>query len=418
MSRSSRVNFKELPFWNYEELVTLFQQANVEPIDYIVATPKLDDIKSDEENNLIDDTKTPLIENENNLTLTTKTENSSTNSNLDGESSETEIYTDEDNNLIAENMAFDPDFALKMIPEYGGKSSELHKFLTLCDDIYSTLDLDGVTDKDKIKKAEKPFLFVVKRKLIESAYDDIVKFKSYASWNEMKAALKQSFSEARPSAHIQNELIHITQAYNEDVRTYASRVQKLLSQLNDSCIESEGENSKEYFQKFNEKTALKAFEDGLKDTVKLIVKASRHKTLKDAISHACEEEISIPKKALNPSSDRSVPVRCQICKRTGHTSLVCFQRFTPNNNIRSNSSPPSNFPNQSRVQHFNVVCAYCKRQGHHINDCRKRQWYNNNKSTFSQKTSPPENSSGLNQKLVKPQTTSVDKAAVRAQDLN
>lgn len=222
--------------------------------------------------------------------------------------------------------SLDLNIALKIIPEFDGTSSQLHKFIACSNTVNDSLN---AADK-------KLFLdFVVKPKLLGAAYE-VVKYKEFHTYESLRDELKLKFSITRSIAHIQSELFNIQQLENEQVRSYAERVQKLLSELNDACIASQGEDAADVIRSINSITAIKSFENGLNSNLKVIIKACRFTDLKEAIEKAMEEELSFP------SKNASNVITCSYCKNVGHHISACRKRMYNNNNKPSTSfNPPT-----------------------------------------------------------------------------
>lgn len=73
---------------------------------------------------------------------------------------------------------------------------------------------------------------------------------------------------------IQTKLFTIEQKYNETVRSFAHRLERLTVDLNDACISCEGQDASGVVQNLNKKSCLESFQEGLKAPIKLIIKAS------------------------------------------------------------------------------------------------------------------------------------------------
>ncbi|KAG5863951.1 hypothetical protein JTB14_001126 [Gonioctena quinquepunctata] len=189
------------------------------------------------------------------------------------------------------------DFAMKIIPEFDGDRSMLHKFLTCCDIVYSDL---GQADL----AIDKPTLInIVKSKLSGTAYN-IVKFRDFEHWADLRQQLQAEFSE-----------------------------QRIIIDLNDACIASEGDAAREIIENSNEKSALKAFIDELNTSIRLVIKASRFSTLTPAIEAAVEEERNIRSKPQNRFSQNKF--KCRICQEKNHKTEDCYFNKPP---------VPSNLP--------------------------------------------------------------------------
>lgn len=191
----------------------------------------------------------------------------------------------------------------------------------------------------------------------------------------MKKILQDQFLERRTLAQVQTDLVRCKQGPTEKVRSFGNRVERLLMDLNDACIASEGEAASTIIESLNSKTALKAFVDGLNMPIKLLIKASGYKKLADAIEAAIEEETSsgfsgTPKKTL----------QCNYCHKTGHLVVNCFlKQGSRSRDSYLPSVPHSNIKREPTERVHVIVCNYCKKPGHHINECRKRM-FNSNKN--------------------------------------
>lgn len=255
--------------------------------------------------------------------------------------------------------------ALKFISTFDGTASKLHQFLECADIFY-----------DDLKDTEHPkFLRLMKRLLIDKAYDETVKHTVYDDWDSLKEDLVYKFSEIRSKLEVSQELNTISQNQNEDVRSFASRVQTLLCKLNDICIYETGDGSEKIVKTLNAQTALVAFQEGLNKDIRIIVKSANCKNLKNSIEKAIEEE-ALSKRHIQSQTNSSV--KCQFCRKNGHTADKCFSlRNTKNNNnkssLKSNNSVIESQSTKPFSGNKNITCSYCKKLGHHIDNCYSRK---------------------------------------------
>lgn len=127
------------------------------------------------------------------------------------------------------NMAFSLETALKMIPEFNGDRDKLHRFITCC-------DIVGETAINNVERNQ--FLNVIKCKLTGPAYN-IIKYQNFATWDALKLSLQNQYLEKRTIAQIQRELLSSKQNFNESIRDFANRLERLTADLNDACIASD-----------------------------------------------------------------------------------------------------------------------------------------------------------------------------------
>ena len=277
---------------------------------------------------------------------------------------------------------------------------------------------------------ENSLIEMILLKLQDKAHD-IFKYKKFKTYSSLNSELITQFKESRPVEYLQVELVRINQQHNEDVKSYAHRVEELVADLNSACIAREGEDCAEIIQRLNSNTALKAFVDGLKSSLQLIIKSCRFTTLKEAVSKAIEEEATLNYKLCSfsntSSSPKNFPIKCQICKRNGHSAESCYRRKP--NNLENSQDTTRTFENSNKSTVVNstsqsykpyisnqhqVVCGYCKRIGHHIRNCRSRTYAESNRNQNVNPAIQTINDSGNESSLVQEQmNTSVRVAELK-----
>lgn len=152
---------------------------------------------------------------------------------------------------------------------------------------------------------------------------------------------------------------------------------------------SQGQGSAKTIQDLNAHIALQSFQEGLDQSIKVIIKACRFTKLNEAINQAIQEETILKNfsraSTANSSSFFSPKPQtrknCHLCHKVGHEINQCYQN--PKNQVKS-------------VKSLSVLrCAYCKRMGHHIQECtlkkasderRGNQSSSGNASGFSRPT--------------------------------
>ncbi|GJZ33026.1 putative reverse transcriptase domain-containing protein [Tanacetum coccineum] len=122
---------------------------------------------------------------------------------------------------------------------------------------------------------------------------------------------------------------------------------------------------------------------GLPDMIHGSVKASKPKTMQEAIefttelmdekTHAYAERQAERKKKCNYNHEGSCPPRCNNCKRVGHLTRDCRSRpanDNNNNNNNNNHNNNNNCNNNNNNQKGNG-CYECGAQGHFRRNCPK-----------------------------------------------
>lgn len=335
--------------------------------------------------------------------------NTPTTSNQDSDnvSDVEESLLDSNPNFKTEDKAvkmssFNISHALKLIPEYDGDSKTLHRFIQVCKIQYAR-----ATSAEH--KAE--FLDLIRSKLAGRAYDVILRHNTYSTWEEIERALQNEFSKDRSPQIIQTEMFNLQQGFRENVLEYASRIERLLEELDISTTKNESAVGSNAIRKLNQQMAINNFKRGLRHPLKLILKATRHETLREAIDYAAEEEKLLEtERKLNPTTSfrTSTPntprKQCQFCKNFGHEANECrklsyrlnnsstvMPKFPPKREQINNINRSSNIPEQK-------ICRYCKNLGHDIQHCRKREYnnkqYEQNNASSSQGNGQTPSSSG------------------------
>lgn len=263
-------------------------------------------------------------------------------------------------NKMSEEL--DENFMLKIIPSFNGNAKEFHKFCTCAEIVWNPL---------KAKNDKSLFLNIIKSKLCDQAYE-VVRYTKFESWNDLKLALERKFIQRRSQGTVSSKLVQLNQLKNENVRSFADKVEQLLNELNEICIEKQGIDSARVIYALNESTALNSFQGGLQEPLRTIVKANNFTTLSQAIERALDEEIS--HKPLN--------LYCSFCKTSTHNTKNCYRNKNSNNNSHNASQPSTSFNNShkksdNQTEQLNnsdnnapkKFCNYCKKRGHLVKDC-------------------------------------------------
>lgn len=318
------------------------------------------------------------------------------------------------------NMPLDEKFALNMIPEFDGSNvSELDRFISCCEYVK-----DGLSNED-IKK----LLKLLHRKLLGKAHDVLV-YNDFENFDDFKNEMISQFAPSKSKEVIELELLNIKQENSEDIRKYSNRIEQLLSLLNSSCTVGQTKEVAKAVRKLNERTALKAFEVGLKDPIRTIVLASRYETLKDSVTGAIEHESLFTQKQIatqnNTVRQNQSQIKCNFCHKIGHISKNCFSRNLNNSSrFKLNPSDDSKFSNRNQnypSNHQNFTdkkvkfCNYCKFMGHVMEECRKRQKNNSRNNSNNPSASSSINNIQQSENNQAPESSQMN-TAIRVRDL-
>lgn len=150
----------------------------------------------------------------------------------------------------------------------------------------------GITTR-LIRKAVRPF-----RHTIPKTYE------------ELKAALGNTIKKKQTLAHLHSKVATFRIIYGETIQQYIDRAEQLYYDIIEAAIETEEISNTEDLSKITEKQILSAYIEGLPHDTKILVKASRSKTLTECVQVAQEEETS----RLNQKKIRKNIIECKTNK--------------------------------------------------------------------------------------------------------
>lgn len=326
--------------------------------------------RNNRENNL-------LPEVNENLNLNTETTDTDTddsfisvlNSTIENFSNLTLIDTKSE--LIKIKMAaLDKNLALKMLPEFDGNHEHLTKFLDHCNFFYKPL----------VEADEKAiFLQIVKLKLVGQA-GKIFKYKTLNDWESFATELELQFLKKESYISLHKKLLNIKQYSNEDIRSYANRIQQLVSELNSTCVTMDKDCKVE---SINADYALNTFINGLSNhDIKIILKCRDKLDLKTAVELAAREELSfnkpfIPFNFHNNNQTQQNYNSGAIKKEPG----TFIRKFCTNCKISNHDISECRRLAQSQSSYSrNPVCSFCGKSGHLSNRCYTK-YFNNSKNS-------------------------------------
>lgn len=239
---------------------------------------------------------------------------------------------------------FDIISSIKIIPEFGGEVDKLTNFLNLVE--YVDLSLSEVNEKEKLIK------FVLGTKLSEKVRNKLITVQQPKTFKELKKTFCQLFRSKKNTLQIISELSTIQQNSSK-TEDFASKVEKLVAELNSLQLLEQGDESREIICKINDQLGLNAFKNGLQQTTKSIVFSARPKTLSEAIDLAAEIDSSDNFAQVNHFRTNSYRGNYQNFNRNNN---IRFNRRYQNNNTRNNSNTNNNNShsnNSSNMRYYN-----------------------------------------------------------------
>lgn len=165
----------------------------------------------------------------------------------------------------------------KKVPTFGGDHNGLDRFITCSDAMFESLSANGREEFGK------NIIF----KLEGSAFT-LIRNANSTDWTVLKTKLTEKFDKKRSMAFLQKDLIELKQGYKEPVSDFADRIEKCLDEMDRASTEIKVENAhaQPHFKLWHEKLALRAFQDGLREPLRLLIKARNYENLREAIDGA------------------------------------------------------------------------------------------------------------------------------------
>jgi hypothetical protein len=191
------------------------------------------------------------------------------------------VRQQQDSNNTVDKMGekFDMKTAASLLPHMDGTEDSTRQLIDAVELYSELLDNDG-----------KKFLikYVLKAKLSQSAKMRLEQ--TYANINDLIQDMKNHLLSKKSAASLSTQL-HSAKQGNKSIEEYASVVEQLLLDL--TIAESENnDNAATILRDVNEKLALNAFSNGLKNSdLRTIIKSRNYNKLKDAVMAAKEEEL-------------------------------------------------------------------------------------------------------------------------------
>lgn len=215
-----------------------------------------------------------------------------------------------------------------MIPMFKGHQAELRKFIDSAELYFEALNEGGQDDFERF----------IMLKLDTNIYN-WCQNKGINTWEEIKENLKQKYKTASNLPLLQKELFNIRQERRESVGQFSDKIEKKLFEMNEAARSEIEEFDVGRYKHYHEKLALRAFQDGLKDSLRLYIKARNYETLSEAITEARNEEGYTDNGGND--QEKSKDITCYRCGKKGHVRTQCYVRLSDQNGPRSFNTRPN-----------------------------------------------------------------------------
>lgn len=224
--------------------------------------------------------------------------------------------------------------------------------------------MDMVPDED----AKNVLYLFIKNKIGGDA-DGRIGNRVINTWAELKNFLRQIYSTKKSYSQIQGELSKCVQGPAETATSFSRRLEIIYRQLVCSLDNTLTAAVKEGQIALIQSQALDTFLAGLREKLKIVVRAQKPESLEDAIAISIKEEQFFMTSDSNNKTSLTTRF-CHICNINSHNTAIC--RF----NTRDYPSEGRGLPPPTQI----ITCNFCKKNGHKISECRKRLNQNQNLS--------------------------------------
>jgi hypothetical protein len=205
--------------------------------------------------------------------------------------------------------------ALKLVCPFKGDKSEVLAFISNVDTAFE------VTDPER---ADVLYKFVLTR--ISGEPRIAITHRSLENWDELRAFLKNTYTEKRTLDYHATQLFGARQGKNESVSGWIQTVQRLSSKFREAALQDCEEDERVGIVALADKLRNICFVQGIvSDRIQTIVRSRNSDTFDEIAETALEEESAIySKNERYRQGTLPSKVTCNNCGRTGHIAAKCY----------------------------------------------------------------------------------------------
>lgn len=173
--------------------------------------------------------------------------------------------------------------AIRQVPSFsGGIDSQLSIFMTKCEFLFD--NNDNVTD------TVKPPLLQAILANIEGGAHEYIKYHEFTTWEQLKNHLKTIYQPSHSINYLQKQLTSMRQRNDENIQTFANRIQQTYHQLTSSLTVRKTAPESRVIAETMLTSALVVFMEGINPSIRLILEARNIMPYEESVRIAMEKK--------------------------------------------------------------------------------------------------------------------------------
>jgi hypothetical protein len=253
--------------------------------------------------------------------------------------------------------------ALKLVSPYKGDKREVLAYNSNVDTAFEVINPEN---SDILYK------FVLTR--ISGEPRIAITHKNLENWDDLKAFLKNTYTEKRTLDFHATQLFGARQGKNESVSEWIQKIQRLSSKFREAALQYFEDDEHIGIVALADKLRNICFVQGISsDRIQTIVRSRNGNTFDEIAETALEEESAIFSKNERYMKGTAFgKLLCSNCGKTGHTAAKCYLKDKKDVRVNKLESEARGGP--TKVQGFrkgDIRCYNCGEVGHMARDCRK-----------------------------------------------
>ncbi|XP_076271644.1 uncharacterized protein LOC143203410, partial [Rhynchophorus ferrugineus] len=174
---------------------------------------------------------------------------------------------------------------VQLLKTFDGTSSKLDSFINQIDTFYARYYTNDQSQQEYV-------LLAIKSKIIGEAEDFILTRPDLISWDQIKIALQQKFSDPITRCNLQQQLIFLVRNKNEPCLDYIQRLKSINTQINTKiCTEVQNLEARNILIKQNELTATQNLLANISNELRTLLIVQNPQNLDSAIDIITNYEI-------------------------------------------------------------------------------------------------------------------------------